>query len=103
MVTPVLNSYPVFLVWNVMRPLLVWGAIAVAAGTTLALYPHHANTVRQNDSAAIGRIRFIGETQITYARQHPQSGFACALSDLSADALYSGYRFELRCKHDQKG
>ncbi len=85
--------------------LFAWGvsAIAIAVVCILMFYPRRYSTIKQNDSAAIGRIRFIGERQTAYAAQHTERGFACAMSDLSAKDVYSGYRFELQCGRDENG
>src|SRR5580765_4803586 len=59
--------------------------------------PYHPNTVRQNDSAALGKLRQSGVAQRIYATEHRDKGFACRLEGLSELGQYSGYRFSLSC------
>ena len=68
--------------------------LVLSLSMCISYYP---NTVRQDDSAALGRLRRIAEAQYTYAAQHRGKGFACRLEDLSEESEYSGYRFFLSC------
>jgi type IV pilus assembly protein PilA len=66
-----------------------------------------------NESSALANIRTLTTVEITYASTHPNVGFTCSLSDLSADNLISnqlasgqrtGYVFELRnCNSEASG
>lgn len=58
-----------------------------------------------NEASAIGGVRTIMTAEIAYATAHPDAGFTCSLSDLSANNLISsqlasgqrtGYAFELQ-------
>ena len=59
--------------------------------------PAHHKSIRANDSAAIGRLRQLGDAQSAYANRHPDKGFACSLTDLSFSNPWSGYEFHLGC------
>jgi hypothetical protein len=59
--------------------------------------PFHSSTIRQNDAAALGKLRRIGEAQHLYATRYSSKGFACRLEDLSEPSQYSGYIFLLSC------
>jgi hypothetical protein len=69
----------------------------------LVSFPFPTKTVRQNDSAAIGRLRELSNAQLAYAARHPTTGFACRLSDLSVTSSYSGYTFQLQCDAETNG
>jgi hypothetical protein len=71
----------------------------LALVAVLFFFDLRPNTVEQNDSAAIGRLRRLSEAQDSYAAQNPNKGFACNLSDIAGESQYSGYRFSLVCNH----
>jgi hypothetical protein len=74
-----------------------WFAIPVLLLFLALSIPFHLSTIRQNDSAAVGELRRIGEAQHRYATQHPSKRFACRLDDLSEPSQFSGYIFLLSC------
>jgi hypothetical protein len=87
-----------------MRISGLWYVSAAVLFCLLVLFRIPAvRTIRQNDSAAVGRLRRIGEAQLDYAAHHPEKGFACRLSDLSVINPYSGYRFVLACDPARNG
>jgi type IV pilus assembly protein PilA len=58
-----------------------------------------------NESSAVFGIRRLAAAEVSYAANHPQTGFTCSLSDLSSEKLISnrlgigeqaGYAFELK-------
>lgn len=75
-----------------------WYAIP-AVLLTLAFVPYQFDhgSIKQNDAAAIGRLRVLMDAQTAHSAQHPEEGFACLLADLSQPSEYSGYRFVLTC------
>ena len=74
-----------------------WGGIAIFL-LSISLFQFRTKTVRQNDSAAIGKLRHLSEAEMNYIKEHPERGFACALSELSESDQYSGYKFYLSCR-----
>ena len=87
-----------------MRISVLWYvSAAVLFFLLILLWIPAAKTIRQNDSAAVGRLRHLGEAQVHYAAQHPKEGFACSLDDLSVTNPYSGYRFLLACDPNPNG
>lgn len=55
-----------------------------------------------NESSAVASVRTINTAEMSYASEHPASGYTCAFSDLShyvgsdlASGPKNGYRFEL--------
>src|SRR5947208_16848939 len=65
--------------------------LGLAAGFLLSLLlviafsPHFHDShggIRQNESAAVGRLRKIHDLQSKYAAAHPNEGFACQLQRL---------------------
>jgi type IV pilus assembly protein PilA len=66
-----------------------------------------------NESSAVASVRTVMTAEITYASAHPNTGFTCSLSDLSADHLIpnqlasgqrTGYLFELQnCTPESAG
>jgi type IV pilus assembly protein PilA len=66
-----------------------------------------------NESSAVAGVRTLITAEIAYTASHPDAGFTCSLSDLSAGGLISkplaleqknGYRFELKnCASLQAG
>jgi hypothetical protein len=58
--------------------------------------------MRQNDSAAIGKLRQLSANQSTFAKQNG-NGFACSIAEVSGTNEYSGYRFLLQCDKDASG
>ena len=65
--------------------------------------PVHHKNIRANDSAAIGRLRQLGDAQSAYSDRHPGKGFACTLTDLSLSTPWSGYEFHLGCDQEANG
>jgi hypothetical protein len=54
-------------------------------------------SIKQNDSAAIGKLRLINEAEKQQAAHSTDATFACNLPDLSEPVEYSGYKFSLSC------
>lgn len=84
-----INARPVF--WSTM----IIGLAGLAA--LILLSPYRPNTIKQNDSAAIGRLRTLYRSQAEYASAHPARGFACSLADIGGSDTYSGYTFRMSC------
>ncbi len=58
--------------------------------------------IAANESSAVGSVRTLVTAEITYATEHPKTGYACSLSDLHelidsqlAGGQKSGYVFEI--------
>lgn len=93
----------------------VWRVTEVTVAAHLPLTdPDYLSGLRKqqnesNESAAMGRIYMIAQTEITYAADHPEIGYTCTLSNLSpqsgqaeslsassmANPESNGYRFTL--------
>lgn len=86
-----------------MKRQYLWYTLAAVLLCVLLFYGYRPKTILQNDSAAIGRLRQLSESQTAYSAQHPERGFACSLADLSATGEYSGYRYLLRCETSPGG
>jgi hypothetical protein len=85
-----------------MKRVFLWCAVAALLALGLMFYPYHPNTMRQNDSAAIGKLRQLSANQATFAKQN-RNGFACSIAEVSGADEYSGYRFLLQCDKDASG
>lgn len=70
--------------------------------------------IAANESSAVASVRMITTAEVTYMSNHPDSGYACSLSELSEARLIdgvigrggprNGYRFEIRgCAPDAQG
>jgi len=99
---------------------LVLGYIGIAAIPILLIVAAIAipNLLRArmaaNESSAVEKVRTITTAEISYISLHPESGYACSLSELSEAHLVDteigrggprdGYRFEIRgCAPDTRG
>ncbi len=66
-----------------------------------------------NESSAVASVRLITTAQITHQVAHPETGYACSLSEISPDEISdtalligqkNGYRFEIRnCAPENPG
>jgi hypothetical protein len=81
-----------------MKTNAIWYGIAVAILSMLCLVQIRPNTIRQNDAAALGKLRLLIEAQSEYASKNPGKGFSCNLADFMRRDEYSGYRFLLECR-----
>jgi hypothetical protein len=88
-----------------MRPILVRLSFLACAAVLVLFFliPVHLHNVRANDSAAIGRLRKLGDAQLANADRQPDKGFACNLTDLSFSTPWSGYKFHLECDQEPNG
>lgn len=69
--------------------------------------------IAANEGMAVAHVRMLATAEISYAANHPDTGFTCSLSDLSKDRLTSddltsghnrGYTFELaNCSAETAG
>jgi hypothetical protein len=82
---------------------IVWLAGIAILLLALSLLQFRTKTVRQNDSAAIGKLRHLSEAEMNYIKEHPERGFACSLAELSESDQYSGYKLYLSCGTGSNG
>src|SRR5258708_1925925 len=101
--------------------LTVCTVLFIAVVFWLGIFPPRTPRVFLNQRRAVESIRSLNLAQHEYAARHPDTGFACNLSDLGehgpeplsrvalvdrilASGTKSSYRFEIRCaqRGDQK-
>jgi hypothetical protein len=85
------------------RKSVVWFGIVTALFLVFSCFEFRTKTIRQNDSAAVGRLRRLNDAQLAYIASHPTKGFACNMPDLSESEQYSGYKFLLSCDARSSG
>lgn len=100
--------------WSAARRRRVAGLPAALAGGIVLLTPHlFAPDLRAKERRALAQVEELAAAQFAYRAKHPDIGYACRLSDLSADfpagksagkghddVWRGGYHYRLACDRE---